>query len=264
MTQNLVLITSFDANYFKYSMVAIKSFAMNYNESTVLDVVCLVPEDILHREREYSEAINQENLKISFRASEKYLKKYGSIEDDKSRYFNQHCHHRMFLGSACKEYDRAIYIDPDTITLRDVSPIINYPFINKFNAVIEYTNANKIAFNDEDRPYFNNGVFLADLKWWRDSGVEDQMVEWLDKYGPTEYFEQDAMNAILLRDLSHLPVTMNFFNYKLWIEQIIDDLIPSPMIVHFVGKDKPWTDTANTKYDLAWLDFYQKFFGNLA
>ena len=61
MTQRRVLVTSFDENYYEYSMVAVKSFGMNYHGENVLDVICLVPPELLDKEGEYSERINQNN-----------------------------------------------------------------------------------------------------------------------------------------------------------------------------------------------------------
>jgi lipopolysaccharide biosynthesis glycosyltransferase len=252
-------VTSFDENYYEYSMVAVKSFGMNYHGKDILDVICLVPPEILGKGEDYSERINQKNLNIIFKTSNSYLKLRQDRLSHPYHNTGDNCNHRIFLGSTCLEYDVAVYIDPDTITLRNVDNLINYPLRNKLSALVEYTDVNRISFNDQDRPYFNNGVFVADLGWWRDSLAEEKMVEWIKENGPTTFPDQDSMNAVFIDDWAPLPITMNYFNYRLWVDSLIDEMIPEPMVVHFAGEEKPWRDMPNTKYGEAWRTFYNKW-----
>jgi lipopolysaccharide biosynthesis glycosyltransferase len=233
------VVTSFDKNYYEHSMVFMKSLGLNYHGLS-LDVICLVPAELLPLEKEYAKTVNQSNLNIQFRSSKDFdeFSDAGNAWD--FHYISKNCSHRLFIGSILPDYDEAIYIDPDTVVRRDFSAILNYPRRGKFLAVIEPVNTAARSFNDIDRPYFNNGVFIADLTYWRDENIEGKMIEWTMKNGQTSFPDQDVMNAILLDVLSPLSLNFNFFSWVAEANQHTAQEFNDPLIVHFVGREKPW------------------------
>jgi lipopolysaccharide biosynthesis glycosyltransferase len=159
-----------------------------------------------------------------------------------SMYISENCNHRIYLGSVLPEYQKAIYIDPDTVIARDVDMLLNYPLRNKLLAIAELNAENVRVFSTSDRPYFNNGVFIADLDYWRESGAEEKMNDFTIKYGPTLCPEQDAMNFAFIDVWSPLPYSFNTFHYWMNDQRMyqFSEYNKDPMIVHFVGPDKPW------------------------
>lgn len=251
-----VIVTSFDAKYLEYSRVAIKSLGMNYHGDEPLDVVCLVPEDLLGSIEAYRRAINQPNLNIEFKTSDRFIKLIDDGMGYAVRHLSVSSFHRIFVGSTLADYDVAIYIDPDTIILRDIDPILNYSSRSPFLAVVETVNMGKIVFDSDDIPYFNNGVFIADLKWWREDRIEDRLVEWISDTGYSELAEQDAMNAVLGEYLSPLPFSFNFFEWIIDNNKLMAEEHNNPMIVHFVGEQKPWGPVTISKYGNLWREIY--------
>lgn len=259
---NRAIVTSFDANYFEYSAVALKSFADNYNGSKVLEVICLVPVDLINREAEYVKLLNvSDKLRIRFRSSNKYedLVSTGAYTFKELKYISQNAMQRVFLGSTLQDFDEAIYIDPDTLILRDVQPLLEYPLHNKLMACQEPDIMNVRTFNDPDRPYFNNGVFIADLRWWRASGVEGQMVRWLKEHGPTQCIEQDLMNRFMINVWSPLPTS---FNYRMAYAGVPLYKDCTPLLLHFVGDVKPWSipiEIEPLEYEQMWIRAHRKY-----
>lgn len=258
---NRAIVTSFDGNYLEYSKVLIKSFARNYNGLDVLDFICLVPLDLVNREREYIASFDESvraKLKISFRTSHQYeeLVSTGSYSFVNVEHVTQNAMQRIFLASTLNEYGEVIYIDPDTLILRDVHPLLNYPLHNRLAAVTEPDYMNVRTFKDPDRPYFNNGVFITDLTYWRDNGLEDLMLRWLLDHGPTDCIEQDLMNRFFFEVWAPLPTSFNFRQEYAGL-QIFSSC--EPLIVHFVGETKPWNLQGDTlEYEAAWLSYYRE------
>ena len=250
-------VTSFDEKYYNISMVAVKSLGENSQDK--IDLVCLVPPSLMHRQDEYANAIGQKNLNISFRCDQRFVDTYD--DDMQSGYITISCNHRIFIASICQEYSKAIYFDPDTIILRDLSPIINYKFNTIISALQEFSDMNVNTFNNPDRPYFNNGVFIVNLDKWRDNDIESKLLGWQHVHGITSCPEQDAMNAILVNDWTPMPVSFNAFAYLYQVNQVFASQNSNPMIVHFVGPDKPW-NSPEGKYRDVWLNKFNSIHEN--
>ncbi|MDA9863320.1 hypothetical protein N9C45_04810, partial [Acidimicrobiia bacterium] len=169
-------------------------------------------------------------------------------------------HHRLFLGSTFSNYDKVIYIDPDTIVLRDVTPLLNYEIYTPISAVVEYTGMSFRTFNEKDYPYFNNGVFIANLDYWRKENLEDQFVKWIKENGPSECPEQDAMNFVFRNQWAPLPLTFNLLAFKLMEDRKLAENYPEPLIVHFVGNYKPWSDIDIPIWTDKWRKEYSELF----
>lgn len=252
------IVTSFDKNYMDYSRVMAKSFGSHYHGAEKIDLVCLVPEDLLGLRDSYSTSIGQDNLNIIFRSAPELLSPISehATKNPATPYVTSHAYQRVFIGSMLPEYDVAIYIDPDTIILRDVSPLLEYKSKSKFLAVVETVNSGRSVFDNDDLPYFNSGVFIADLHFWRSENIEQKITNWIRNNPNSIYAEQDSLNAILLEHLSPLPFHFNFFEWIVDNNRLMAREYDNPMIVHFVGQEKPWGEKLISKYGKMWRDLY--------
>jgi lipopolysaccharide biosynthesis glycosyltransferase len=80
----------------------------------------------------------------------------------------------------------------------------------------------------EGAKYFNSGVILINLEYWRQYNVGERAIKFIrDNPTRVNYYDQDALNAILVGCWIALPAT--------WNQHILD-----PAIVHFIGDNKPW------------------------
>jgi lipopolysaccharide biosynthesis glycosyltransferase len=244
---NKVIVTSFDSNYMEYSRVAMKSLSDNYHGDIPLDVVCLVPQELLDREKDYRASISKDNLSIRFLVSERFLKLSEDGYASGVEYVTSNAYQRIFVGSLFPEYDTAIYIDPDIIVLRDISPLINYSASGNFFAVMETVNNSRRLFGNSDVPCFNSGVFIANLNFWRANDIESKLVDWITENPDTQFAEQDSLNAILASYLSALPFSFNFFEWIIGNNELMTREFDDPLIVHFAGHHKPWnSDSMST------------------
>lgn len=252
-----VLTTSFDSNYVEQSLVALHSFLSNTKEIN-FDIICIVSEDILDDAEHYSKLLGHKVSFVTAHQTKDLVSRGLAIADHG---VPVHCYQRIFLGSLFEDYAKCIYIDPDTITIRDTTPILKYPMRSPFMAVMEDFQQSKIIFNDEDRPYFNNGVMIIDLNFWRSFDTENKLIKWIEEFGPTMTQEQDAMNAVLLDWWSPLPTNFNTLEFMLYLDPYFAQNHENPMIVHYLGEIKPWSKDARIyKWTQIWIDYYKKMF----
>tara|TARA_Y100000768_G_scaffold127872_1_gene94841 strand:- start:4166 stop:4963 length:798 start_codon:yes stop_codon:yes gene_type:complete len=256
------IVTSFDEKYFDYAAVMVKSLCNNYHEKSKLNLTCLVPKNLLERKTDFIRLIDSESLEIEFINSVNFNNFLNTGVAHESRYITQNMYHRLFIGSTLNKYDKAIYIDPDTLILRDIKPLLTYEINLPIAAVVEYS---KIAFLDlglEDIPYFNNGVFITDLKYWRNENIEEKLVNWLLENKKKDCPEQSAMNEIFKFNWSPLPLNFNLLAFKLFEDKSLTENYKNPLIVHFVGDLKPWGDTEVPIWTEKWKDIYKSIFEN--
>lgn len=92
-------------------------------------------------------------------------------------------------------------------------------------------------------PYFNSGVYVADLVRWRDRDVTGRITTFLEAYGSDTYIaDQEALNVAVAADWVELDRTWNYVTHvtESFLQQ--PELEPTdPNIVHFAGRLKPWS-----------------------
>jgi lipopolysaccharide biosynthesis glycosyltransferase len=138
--------------------------------------------------------------------------------------------------------------------MRDIDPIINYKTRMPIAAYVEddFQEHCLEIYGNQDMIYFSDGVFIADLDFWRENNFEEQLIAYAKTHN-TRFVDQDAVNFVMKDYIEPLPVTFNFFVDKGPLYYSVKD----PLIVHFSGPQKPWKDDmGDNKYFLAWK---QKF-----
>lgn len=246
-----VVVTSFDENYMPYARCLIKSFSDNYNNEEAIEFYCLVPEHLLKDEVAFKNSFPiKDKVVVSFKSSEQYNELVRSGVMYKTEWFSFSAWHRMFVDSVCKGFDKVIYLDPDIIINRDVSPLLDYPLYNKFAALIQddFSTHCLETYGTYDHPYINDGVFIADLNHWSEYDLTGKMVEHMVNKTPTKFIEQDIFSLHVQPFLQPLPISFNFFPYK---EELYGS-IGEPLVIHFNGSIKPWHGKNNNRYNLEW------------
>jgi lipopolysaccharide biosynthesis glycosyltransferase len=94
--------------------------------------------------------------------------------------------------------------------------------------------------------YFNSGVMLINLDYWRQHRVGERAIAFVrDNPTKVNYYDQDALNAILINSWISLPAVWNHH-------------IPNPAIVHFIGEDKPWRWSVKHAYKNEYYRYRRK------
>ena len=150
--------------------------------------------------------------------------------------------------------DRVLYIDPDTVFLRDISPLYNIDFQGKTLAAAGHVKLfvesfNRMRFrNPKGVRYFNAGVLMVNLKKMRRNITSEMVFDYIRKNRRWLFLaDQDVLNGLFGKDtlnideciynLDEKTVIYNrrkVKNFK-WVED-------NTVIVHFNGKYKPWKE----------------------
>jgi lipopolysaccharide biosynthesis glycosyltransferase len=176
-------------------------------------------------------------------------------------------YYRLLISKLLPEsVKKAIYLDCDIIVRSSLSDLWNTS-IDDFaiGAIYQITNWNISTIKRLGYPvsfgYFNAGVLLVNLKFWRENNISEKLFEYLNKNMNVIYYhDQDALNGLLYDKCLKLPVKWNMltnffkkniltlndmnkgkivndhFDYK---NQILLEIY-DPIVIHFVYKPKPW------------------------
>lgn len=169
--------------------------------------------------------------------------------------------YRLFIAELLpREIEKVLYLDGDVIVRHSLLPLWNTN-INRFAIAATpdmwsgkndyYTRLNY----SRDFGYFNSGVLLINLKYWRQEALLETYISYM-LANPEKIwlYDQDVLNVILKEKKLDLPVTYNFQNGFLItkplydvnkLEKEIETAKNDPVIVHFTA-DKPWY--AYTRY----------------
>ena len=117
--------------------------------------------------------------------------------------------------------------------------------------------------------YFNAGVCLINLDYWRRHNCIKVFVDLLDDAVKLKYHDQDVLNLLFHTSKLDLSIKYNLmcdYIYKnpLWsntkFEKEISDALQEPVIIHYAGGDKPWYKYIRNKSPLSALFYkYQKY-----
>lgn len=164
-----------------------------------------------------------------------------------------------------KSINKVIYLDCDIIVRKSLIELWNTNISNYAIGAVhqmweEISEARRLGY-PIDYGYFNAGVLLINLEYWRLNNISFKLIHYLTQnYQTIHFHDQDALNAILYNKSYILPCKWNmlsvFLNkevfklsgiydgrllshYADYKRMLIDD-IKEPTVIHFVSKPKPW------------------------
>lgn len=192
---------------------------------------------------------------------------------------------RMALGEILpKSVERVLSLDSDTLVMDSIEDMYNTAFSeNEYIAGVYDCVGKGIQKNvlnaSEDLNYCNAGMFLIDLKKWRDNNVGkmllDMVFENANGNNKMYFLEQDLMNLTFYKHLKVLPPRYNvltsiyLFDYKevikmkkpilYYSEEEIKQAKKNPAILHattcFYVRKRMWVENSDHPYH----DFYKKY-----
>lgn len=261
-------VTSFDRKYHQYGTVLLQSLADNYKEP--LDVICIVADDLMNDgtlELVKSKLKNADHLNIMFRESGHVDEKTAKPWDIITGYISPIILDKVWIAEICHDYDEAVYADGDCLFVKDATKFINHPLHAgaKIIAMPEQSNIAASDLGQPERAYFNNGVFITDLNYWRENDLGAKMTHWMLTEETGSCPEQTAMN-LFLHDV-WFPMSPNFNYWDSFSWPGLRYAYPEPILIHFLGPIKPWnkvpddTIIARGPHDKIWKQVYDRVWG---
>jgi lipopolysaccharide biosynthesis glycosyltransferase len=231
-----------DDNYLPFLSITLESLWENSSHAYDYEMY------VLHSgiRQDYQEKIlryNKEGFKISF------VDVTVSLEDIKADlhmrdYYTATTYFRVFIASLFPQYDKAVYLDCDTVVMGDISELYNCDLgrnmlagapcegVNSFDVYKRY-----VSQVDGLNPdyFFNAGVLLMNLKAFREEGFYQQFADLLRKYKFTVIQDEDYLNVLCQDRVLRLPRSWNK-------SPVAPDVLPREelRIVHYLMTWKPW------------------------
>lgn len=201
----------------------------------------------------------------------------------KSRYQIGHSYPRMAIGTLLpNSIDRVLALDSDTLITGEISDLYNMEMSDNILAgVTDCMNlkAYKKQFGlSGEEFYCNAGVFLVDLKKWRNEKIEETIKEVIkNSNGNVFFFEQTLMNYSCRGKIFKLHPKYNcytlFFAFKyenllrwrnptiFYSKEEIIDATKDPRIIHFTRNfymlSRPWVEGCDHPLTSSYVKYKQ-------
>ncbi len=231
-----------DDAFLAYTLVSLCSLIENADRNEHYHVHILHT-DISEENKAKAMALATEHIAISFDDVTDYLQSISDrlpIRD----YYSKTTYYRFFIAEMFCEYDKAIYLDSDTVVQGDISELyrteIGDAYVGACHEqamvqVDEYgTYAEKVVGVSRYN-FFNAGVLLINCDRFRTHFVLDKFIQYLHTYRFVVTQDEDYLNLICKDHVCWLD--------QRWNTEIfgqIDYPIEQAKILHYIMTSKPW------------------------
>lgn len=203
--QNVIpVFMAVDNNYIPFLGVSLKSLIDNSSKENNYEIKILYTNASEENQKKIK-AYEKANVSIEFVNLSHKLKE---IEDKlyTRNYFSNTTYFRLFIPELYPEYDKAVYIDSDTVTLADIAELYNTEMGDNLIAGIpdgavqaipifqEYVE--KVVGVADYNNYFNAGIIVMNLKALREYKFQDKFLYMLSKIKFEVAQDQDYMNRL--------------------------------------------------------------------
>ena len=221
--------------------------------------------------------------------SEAELEKYMSRRQNYN-HISAETYYRFYIPEIFLNYKKVIYLDADLILNDDISILFNENIEDYYAGVVhdvvfesflhskdsktdQYKDIsvrdyylNKLKGTDFN--YFNAGVLLLNLDKIRQDNIVDKLWDFVAKESPLEYQDQDALNAIIGKNVKYIDYKWNVLKEKFFyaknknkkLRKHLKYVYSHPSIFHYVGADKPWCLVDNKPYNYGHIDLWWKYY----
>lgn len=231
-----------DDNFVKYTMVSMRSIMDNASKDYQY-VIHILNTNICDEMKKAVKDMENDNFTIRFEDVTDYL---TSISDKLPLrdYYSKTTYFRMFIAEMFPEYEKAIYIDSDTVVPGDISELYFHDLKDNYvgaaneqvmiqeNVYGEYVE--KVLGIDRYH-YFNAGLLLINCEQFRENHVLDQFVDLLHTYNFVVTQDEDYLNLICKDKVLWLE--------QPWNTEVFGEIAYPESefkIIHYIMVSKPW------------------------
>lgn len=258
---NIVCAT--DDNFVQHCSIMLTSLLVNNSDVQIYVLTeGLEPEN----EKIIREEVEDKGGKVDFCiVDSSIVEKFPMPEGAGLQHISRATYYRLLIPEILpQEVDRAIYLDCDIIINGSLDKLWNMELDGYALAAAPQIGSGFEAVRlgyPIEYGYFNAGVNLINMKYWRDNSVPKALIDFLSaNYSKIKYHDQDALNAVLFDKTLHLLPMWNMTSlvYSYYWDKKGDKkdgaivnryeeekrnakaYLSNPIVLHFVSKPKPW------------------------
>ena len=247
-TKVVPVFLTINNDYAPYAAAAIHSLTQKCDKNRYYRVIIL-HDGLTLVSRIRLRSLVTKNVALQFKkiTNSIYLRaviKYCAREKGAGDFFSSAVYYyRFFIPRLFPMYEKAVYIDSDTILRGDIGELFDLELDEdeviaampdpKVSVIPEFRKYVDNAVGVPHDEYVNDGVMLMDLKKMRKMHYLSTMVELIEKYNADLVApDQDYANVILKGKIRHLGPE--------WNAEPREDLPMNTKLVHFNLFNKPW------------------------
>lgn len=242
MKEIIPIFYACDDNFVKYTIVSLKSLIENANNNYQYKIYILIT-NISNEMAMNVKELERENVDIEFVNVISYLNEINKTLPIRD-YYSKTTYYRLFIATMFPQYDKVIYIDSDTIVLKDISKLYNHNLKNNFvgacheQAMLQtevFGNYVEQVLGISRNNYFNAGLLLINCKQFRENNILLKFTKLLKEYTFVVTQDEDYLNILCQNRVLWLDDSWNvevYGNINVKEEDI--------NIIHFIMVSKPW------------------------
>ena len=226
-----------------------------------------------------TDGISDESCEKIDKLSKAYARPIDIMEIDKhvfdglrvSERFPVSIYYRFLLPKMLPDEDKVLYLDCDIIVRHSLHDFYITPLLDKAMTVVVGQSCDDIVITNKlqlKEKYFNSGVLLMNLAYWREHQITKQLIWWVaDNADIAALPDQDALNKVLDGKVVFAPYTYNF--QERWTRQSSDPYVHyskwedirnagrDPVVVHFCEAEKPWFVECKNPFQQEFIHYAQ-------
>ncbi len=253
------ILCSTDQNYIMPTGVMMKSVSIN-NKDEVIRFHIIIDDSVSEQQKAQLEKVVEANNKhsvIFYIFDSSLLNTFPHIGEVKREYMTKVTYYRLLVDKILpKEIDKIIYLDSDIIVDKSLAPLWQLDLSDKAIACVtdmseKLHDYGRLGY-DSNLGYFNAGVLVMNLSYWRKHHITEQFLDIIYNYPERiRLHDQDILNIVFSQSKINLPFGYNLQNgflykpeyleidrekYSRDLEQAFKDYI----IIHYTDVIKPW------------------------
>lgn len=178
-------------------------------------------------------------------------------------------YYRFLLPEMLPLESKVLYLDCDIIVRHSLKDAYNTDLNNNAIGAVVSQSCDWVKWTNDHKlttPFFNSGVLLMNLDYWRENNTFETLVEWLSDYRKELWLpDQSALNKVLEGKVVYLNYTFNFqerwthdlegsdIHFSKWAE--IGQMGEDPVVVHYCDAEKPWFVESKHKFKSDFLHY---------
>lgn len=172
------------------------------------------------------------------------------------------------------QLDRVLYLDCDIVIDGSLKELWNTLLEGYALAAIEEMGSSAVDVYerlgyDAKYGYFNAGVLLINLKYWRKNDLTKVFFQYMVLHSDKlRAHDQDILNALLHDKCLHVSPKWNveeaFYHYymikkwKKWDKNEMKSILFNPLVLHYSWKPKPWEKSCRHPFRLKYFEYLRK------
>lgn len=255
------IVLSTDNGYVQHCAATLTSISQN-NPNTFFYILTEgLEEKNVHLLRNLAHS-NKCDLEV-LTVSKEFVDKVPMPDDKALSHISPATYYRLLISSLLPaSVDKVVYMDCDIIVRKSLDQLFEIDLTNYTLGAVFQDDPTLLQGDEQTRlglsaeqGYFNAGVLIMNLAYWRENRVEEKLLEFMAKnHSNIRFHDQDVLNAVLGKQTLLISCNWNMLtvfltralnnftsercvNYR---KEVQGGIGKDPAVVHFVYRPKPW------------------------